>query len=86
MRVRVCMCTSACVCVCVCVYVCQSIPLFYPEISIIPVQLSLKIIFLKYKQDKSIVNTSLFQFFEIGEATSPPLPKFWCLRNSKRNM
>ena len=36
---------SMCVCVCVCV--CQGIPISYPEIFVIPAQLSLKIIFLK---------------------------------------
>ena len=77
----VCMCVCACVCVHVCVYVCaemcvcQMTPLSYPEISAIPLQLSLKINFLKQKQDRSIVSTLVFQYFGLGKAHSSPLPK-----------
>ena len=56
-------------CVCVCVCVCQRVPLSYPEISIISVQLSLKIDFFKSKQDKYVGNTRLFQYFWAWEGS-----------------
>ena len=59
--------------------VCQSIPLSYPEISVIPLQLSLKVIFFRLKQDKSIASTPVFQYFRLRKAHFFPLPEFWCL-------
>ena len=77
-----------CVCmyVCVCVCVSQMIPISFPEILVLLIKLSLKIILLKQKQHKSVVNTSLFQYFGIGKVHSSPLLKFWCLGNHRRNM
>ena len=75
-----------CVCVCVCVCVSQRIPISFPEIFVLLIKLSLKIILLKQKQHQSVANTSLFQYFEIGKVHSSPLLKFWCLGNHRRNM
>ena len=63
---------------------CQGSPLSYPEISVISVQLPLEINFSKYRQDKYIVNTPLFEYFGLGKAPSFSLSKFWRLGNLKR--
>ena len=69
-----------------CLCACLRIPLSYPEMSVIPVHLFLKIDFMKYKQDKSIADTPLFQYFDIWKAPSSLLLKCWCLGNPKKNM
>ena len=48
------------------VYVCKKYPLPHPEISAIPVQLYQENNLLRQKQDKSIVNTQIFQGSRLG--------------------
>ena len=55
------------------VYVSKKYPLPHPEISVIPVQLYQENNLLRQKQDKSIVNTQIFQGSRLGEAPFSPL-------------
>ena len=50
------------------VYVSKKNPLSHPEISAIPVQLHQENNLLSQKQDKSIVNTQIFQGSRLGKA------------------
>ena len=50
------------------VYVCKKNSLPHPEVSATPVQLFQENNLLRQKQDKSIVNTQLFQCYRLGKA------------------
>ena len=89
----VCMCVRACVraCVYVCVYVraemCvfQMIALSFPEISAFPLQLSLKINFLKYRSKIGLLSVhSCFSILGLRKPTPLPCQNFGVLR--KRNL
>ena len=55
---------------------CQRNPLSYPEISTIPVQLSLEINVMKQEQNKSTVNTTPFYCSRLWKPRFFPLLKF----------
>ena len=89
----VCMCVRACVraCVYVCVYVraemCvfQMIALSFPEISAFPLQLSLKINFLKYRSKIGLLSVhSCFSILGLGKPTPLSCQNFGVL--GKRNL
>ena len=89
MCVYVCACVRACVRVCVCVRaemcVFQMIPLSYPEISAFPLQLSLKINFLKYRSKIGLLSVhSCFSILALRKPTPLPCQNFGVLR--KRNL